>query len=198
MGPVFAAARQGAKVSISRMQFLRGRFRDPDGAVRPPWALAGDAFTDACSRCDLCLPACPTRILVRGMGGFPQVDFRRGECTFCGDCVSACPTPALDGAARLRDEAPWRVLARIADTCLAMNKVVCRTCAEACEARAIRFLPTLGGVSAPELNSETCTGCGACVVPCPVGAVSMAAATPSLVNPAQAAGLSGSLQETPA
>ncbi len=160
-------------MGISRMQFLRGRFSEPDGAVRPPWSLAGSGFTDACSRCDDCIKACPTRILVRGKGGFPEVDFKRGECTFCGDCARACATSALDPAAHQRGDTPWTLVASIGAACLALNKVVCRTCGEACEPRALSFRLAPGGVSRPHLDAAACNGCGACVAICPVAAVSV-------------------------
>ena len=38
-------------------------------------------------------------------------------------------------------------------------------------AGAIRFRPTLGGVSQPELDRAACTGCSACVAPCPTHAI---------------------------
>ena len=37
--------------------------------------------------------------------------------------------------------------AMIAASCLARNRVVCRSCGERCEARAIRFVPALGGAA---------------------------------------------------
>jgi ferredoxin-type protein NapF len=42
-----------------------------------------------------------------------------------------------------------------------------------CDAGAIRFKPTLGGVTSPALDLSLCTGCGACVAPCPTQAISM-------------------------
>ena len=62
---------------------------------------------------------------------------------------------------------------RFADNCLARRKVECRVCGEACDAGAIRFRPALGGVSQPELRPDACTGCGDCVAPCPVAAITM-------------------------
>jgi ferredoxin-type protein NapF len=66
--------------------------------------------------------------------------------------------------------------AAIAPGCLALNRVVCRSCGEVCEARAIRFAPAVGGASAPEVDPALCNGCGACVGACPAAAVSLVAA----------------------
>ena len=149
---------------ISRMQFLRGDLRGERLPVRPPWALAEAEFVQACERCDDCVRACPERILERGRGGFPQVDFARGGCTFCGDCVRACRPNALvdDGQRR-----PWGLLPVFGEACLSRRGIVCRVCGDACEATAIRFRLAVGGVALPEIDAARCTGCGECVGVCP-------------------------------
>jgi ferredoxin-type protein NapF len=131
-------------------------------------------FTDACTRCGDCERACPQRILVRGDGGFPEVDFRRGECTFCGRCVEACVAEAFVS----RAQPPWLAFAGVAADCLARRGVVCQTCGDACEARALRFQHKSGHrVPVPVIDAAVCTGCGACVASCPVNAIGMAQAT---------------------
>ena len=150
---------------------------------RPPWALEEALFTSLCSRCDQCLAACPTGLLVKGSGGFPEADFQQGHCTFCGDCRTACQTVALQ---KSPDISPWPIVARIGDECLARQKVVCRTCGERCEAGAIAFGPQLGGVPLPRLDTERCTGCGECVADCPTRAIAMlrpAQPSPQGANP---------------
>lgn len=156
-------------VDASRRGFFRGRPR-PKAEIRPPWALAEALFTDRCTRCNDCLKACPEQILVAGDGGFPTVDFKRGECTFCGDCVTACEPLALQ---RADGTAVWSIKAQIAPTCLPEHGVECRVCGDFCDARAIRFTPRLGGSPLPAIDREQCTGCGACVAPCPVSAISL-------------------------
>lgn len=154
----------------SRRAFLRLRRHEPP-ALRPPWAAPQAVFSDLCDRCGDCLPACGEGILVRGDGGFPTVDFSRGECTFCGDCAAACPTPALtrtDPAAP-----PWQLTAVIGDGCLTGLGVVCRSCGEACPTAAITFRMEVGRSPQPRLDPAACTGCGACVAPCPAAAVSV-------------------------
>jgi ferredoxin-type protein NapF len=84
-------------------------------------------------------------------------------------------TGRLRGAAAPADPARPRT-AVISSACLARNRVVCRNCGELCGPRAIRFTIAAGGVSAPEVDSRACTGCGDCVPACPVSAISLVAA----------------------
>jgi ferredoxin-type protein NapF len=157
-------------VDLSRRGFLRGRVR-PKAEIRPPWALPENEFVDRCTRCNDCLKACPQVILVPGDGGYPTVEFSRGECTFCADCVTACQPRAL--LRRSEDAAPWPYKARVSDACLPKKGVECRVCGDFCDVRAIRFQPRLGGNPLPDIDIETCTGCGACVAPCPATAISI-------------------------
>lgn len=156
---------------VNRRQFLRGNFKAAPAPQRPPWALAEPLFISACSRCRDCVPVCPTRIIVI-VGGFPEVDFKRGECTFCGACATACIDQALlDSDVQIW---PWAIKAQVANSCLAQRGVECRICGDRCAVAAIRFSPRLGGPPQPEIDVAACTGCGACVAPCPVAAISVA------------------------
>lgn len=154
--------------SVSRTQFLRGDIRGVRAPLRPPWAVSEAEFVELCTRCDDCLRACPEKILIRGPGGFPAVDFSRGECTFCHACADYCRPGVLYFQPNLK---PWQVTIQISDACLAKQGVVCLTCAEQCEVRAITMQHQEGWVAMPMVNPITCTGCGACVKPCPTHAV---------------------------
>ena len=154
--------------SISRVQFLRGDFRGRHAAIRPPWALSEAAFVERCTACGDCIERCPTQILRAGRGGYPQVDFSKGECEFCAECAEACESGAIEH----HDEAePWNLSVSIGAGCIALNGVVCRSCGEQCIERAISFRLVVGGAAHPQMESAACNGCGACVAPCPVGAI---------------------------
>lgn len=137
--------------------------------LRPPWALDESDFLDACTACGACVERCPEHVLVRDAGGRPVFDPRLGECTFCGDCTSACEPRALDRAVHPE---PWSLHAVAADACLPRHGVVCSSCRDACPERAIAF-PMTSRVPTPSIDTERCTGCGACVAVCPVAALSL-------------------------
>lgn|SRR5690606_5794789 len=150
---------------LSRRDFLRGR---PSGVTRvlPPGFL-GDRH-ESCVGCKQCIDHCPTSIIVID-DGMPRLDFSQGECTFCGECAAHCPhSDVLFGAPR-----QFRHVVQIAAHCLPQNAVDCQACRDYCPTTAIRFRPRLGGPFLPEINEDACTGCGACIGVCPVGAVSV-------------------------
>ncbi|WP_025367374.1 ferredoxin-type protein NapF [Thioalkalivibrio paradoxus] len=158
------------KTNPNRAQFLRGRLSTRNFPLRPPWSLDEARFTDLCTRCMDCEQYCPEGIVARGSAGFPEVDFAQGGCTFCGDCVTRCLPGALSVGA-MAELPPWDLNLEFTAACLARGGVVCRTCADRCVARAIRFQPHSGGAFLPMLDSGRCTGCGACRAACPVDAV---------------------------
>lgn len=155
--------------ALSRRQLLRGR----QTSIRPPWSVAEPLFIDQCTRCGDCIEACPGHIIEKGQGGFPSINFQLGECDFCGDCVTHCKAGVLQRSAMEKEQAPWSLKVSIADGCISLKGIVCRSCGEQCYERAISFRPQVGGISLPEIDLSACTGCGACVGPCPVKAVSL-------------------------
>ena len=152
---------------LTRRALLKAKFSTSQQAVRLPWVRDEFEFTEQCTRCYDCLSVCEEKIIVKGDGGFPELDFNKGECTFCTECANSCSEDLffpLEGK-------PWSLNAEISEKCLTTQKVVCIVCKEQCETEAISFIPKLGGVSHPVLDIEKCTGCGACAKTCPTNAI---------------------------
>lgn len=154
--------------TISRAQFLRGDFRGERPPLRPPWAVAEAEFVDLCSRCEACLRSCEEKILVRGAGGFPVVDFSRGQCTFCHACAEVCQPGVLHFQS---DLPPWQTHIEITPRCLALRGIACANCRDQCGQEAIRLRHRVGGVAVPEIVAAACDGCGACHAACPGRAI---------------------------
>ncbi|WP_425607339.1 ferredoxin-type protein NapF [Roseibium sediminicola] len=152
--------------SASRRAFLKLSRQTREVSISPP---RSDETTLAahCTGCSDCVTACPEKIIVLGSDRRPLLDFDKGACTFCDVCAEACPTDAIDSTREL--DWPWK--AEVQNTCLSMNGVMCRTCEDVCEPRAIRFKLALGGKSAPLVDFAQCTGCGACAHSCPAQAI---------------------------
>lgn len=154
-----------------RRRLLRGSATPGPAPARPPWARQPDEdFTARCTRCGDCVRACPRDVLKLGDGGFPVIDFSRQGCNLCGDCSRIC-TPGAIGAVT---GVGFTARVQIADVCLARHGVECRLCGDACETRALRFVPARGGIAQLQVELAACTGCGDCVAPCPVGAITLA------------------------
>lgn len=152
----------------TRRAFLRGQSGRHTAHARLPWLAAG-RFVDDCTRCGQCLSACPEKIIVPFTGGFPGIDFSKGECTFCGACADSCPESLFDRSLTQ----PWKIKALISDGCLAKRHVMCRSCEDACTQKAMEFRPAPGRIASPEISIANCTGCGACVSVCPENAISI-------------------------
>ena len=132
-----------------------------------PWIKDEQQFVEKCNQCGDCLTVCPTNIIIKGDGGFPSIDFRKGECEFCGECATVCSTPLFEPITTL----PWLKKAFINDNCLATKNVICRSCAESCDQQALTFKIAISAV--PEIDLTRCNGCGACLSPCPTDAISI-------------------------
>lgn len=130
-----------------------------------PWVIDAKQFLNDCTQCGDCLDVCPEQIIIKGDGGFPRVDFDLGECDFCGKCAGSCKAPIFTEITAT----PWQKKALIDVTCLANQNIYCRSCAESCEAQALTF--QIGISAVPQIDNELCTGCGACVAPCPTNAI---------------------------
>ncbi|PJC86867.1 ferredoxin-type protein NapF [Vibrio sp. HA2012] len=136
---------------------------------RMPWTVAEPAFVESCTRCGKCIGVCETGIIISGEGGFPEIDFHRGECTFCGLCLQGCTEPVFISQTQL----PWQQVADIGEQCLAYHGVECRSCGDMCGYAAIQFHLQAGKIAVPVVNLDECTGCGACIRPCPVDAITI-------------------------
>nr|WP_228576663.1 ferredoxin-type protein NapF [Halomonas sp.] len=154
-------------VDPSRRALLKGRVHHKP-VVRPPWSAPEEVLTQRCTRCGECAKACETQIIIAGDGGFPEVDFFLGECTFCQACAQVCPEPIF---ADSTNTPPWNTVATIDESCLGFQGVYCKNCGEACEIGAIRFTFNSLRIPEPEVDTDACNGCGACVQLCPVRAV---------------------------
>jgi len=130
-----------------------------------PWINDAEQFLENCTQCGDCLSACPQQIIVKGDGGFPAINFELGECDFCTKCATVCKVPIFIAST----EQPWQKKAVIDATCLANQNIYCRSCAESCETQALTF--QIGISAVPKIDNDLCTGCGACVAPCPSSAI---------------------------
>ncbi|AAP95082.1 ferredoxin-type protein NapF [[Haemophilus] ducreyi] len=164
--------------SLPRRSFLRGHFLSTlktkqatlqgHNAVRPPWVNLAN-FLTKCTACDNCITICETQIIVRGAGGYPEVDFSKGECTFCEKCVQSCQA----GVFLATSEVAWQHKVAVQECCLLQHRIACRSCGDSCESRAIRFRPKLGGIAELQLDLTACNGCGACLSVCPANAITL-------------------------
>jgi len=166
-------------VDLQRRNYLRGKVGIQKQPIRMPWLIDADQFSERCSQCEKCIASCEENIIVKGDGGFPEINFALGECTFCGACASVCPEPLFN---KNEDKVPWNYHATVNDTCLTYSHISCQSCQDNCEPRAIIFKYAIGTPPTPEISSESCTGCGACIAICPSQAIEIKSPTPEVCH----------------
>ena len=159
------------QIDRSRRGLLSGKGVAHPAPIRPPWTDER-RIAESCTRCDACVHVCPEGVLTHGQGGFPIFDpaLGSGACTFCGVCAAACDEGVFD----LTRTPPWTIAPTIETTaCLAHAGIHCSSCKDVCDENAVGMVLRIGGPPVPEILSEKCTGCGACVGVCPGGAIKL-------------------------
>ena len=178
------AAGVGAAATILGLQSVQTQARDGSGVpVRPPGALAKGEFEKACTRCGLCVQACPydtlklATLLSSVESGTPYFNARDIPCEMCEDipCVVACPSGALDPALTDIDDARMGTAVLIDhEACLNWQGLRCDVCYRVCplvdEAITLEHIRNeRTGYHAkliPTVHSDKCTGCGKCEQAC--------------------------------
>jgi len=155
-------------ISLTRRQLITGEAFSGQVKLRPPWSVNEPDFLTRCTGCSLCVEVCPTHILKIDKRKKAYVDFAEGECSFCHECVDVCPEKAL-----VDKEHPWLLTATVNKQCISMSSVFCRSCGDVCPEEAINFQYIKRAIAQPVVNSEQCSGCGACISVCPVDAISI-------------------------
>lgn len=176
--------------SISRSEFLRGGLKSLfkftaevlDDKVeaktqkmfipllRPPGAIDELSFLTKCTRCDLCMDACPHDAIVKagtkhGMAvETPMIKPADAPCYLCADtpCISACPEETLVPVEKIKIGTAYVVQ----NKCFACNGQVdmCDYCFERCPLKGQAIVMEN---RQPRVIAEACTGCGICEFFCP-------------------------------
>lgn len=144
----------------------------------PPGAKGIANFRSRCVGCQLCVTACPEKVLRPATEllrlGQPEMGFEHGYCRpECVKCSSVCPTGAILPITRERKahihigHAIWHQ-----DRCLAVTEgITCDACSRHCPAKAITRVPLRPNdpksPMVPSLDKTLCLGCGACEYLCP-------------------------------
>lgn len=144
----------------------------------PPGSLSVKHYTQHCTACQLCVSACPTRVLQPTLAGFgltgilqPGMDYETGYClNTCTICQQICPTGAIvQESAPLRGQIQIGTSKLIRNLCLPYSeRKPCSICADHCPTGAITPKPFLGELQIPVIAEKRCIGCGHCEYLCPV------------------------------
>lgn len=145
--------------------------------IRPPGSVPESEFVAKCTRCGLCMKACPTNglqpaMFEAGVEGIwtPALVSRIGACTeMCNACGEICPTDAIEPF-KIEDKKSIFIGTAVVhrDGCIAWNAgKQCIVCDEYCSYKAIVW-KEVDGAKVPFVNEEKCVGCGLCESACPI------------------------------
>ena len=138
--------------------------------ILPPGAGDPARFASKCTACQLCVMACPEKIITfaRGGDGPVSLDLSHGACRFdCVRCSEVCPTGAIVPLTLAVKQKTKIAEARFDPTrCRVFQEgEPCGLCAGACPVHAVTLRKN--GTPKP-VNTDLCIGCGACAKVCPV------------------------------
>lgn len=146
--------------------------------IVPPGAGSVKNFYDSCTACQLCITACPNKVLRPSTDLEhllqPRMSYDKGFCRpECTACSEVCPAGAIS-----RVDRDGKTLIRIGtavvnpELCFAaIGKEGCGSCERHCPTGAISMVE-VDGHRRPVVAEEQCIGCGKCEYLCPARPVS--------------------------
>ena len=148
-----------------------------DLPLKPAGSLSIKNFSTRCTGCQLCVAECPNHVL-RPSDKLeslmqPEMSFERGFCRpECTRCSQVCPSGAIRPVSKEEKTAIHIGFAVVVpDNCVAYSHgEQCGNCARHCPSGAIVMVPRdkdSDSVLVPSVNTDRCTGCGACEYLCP-------------------------------
>jgi ferredoxin-type protein NapF len=145
------------------------RFKKVDTSkIRPPYCDDANLFYEHCKDCEEkpCSSVCEEKIISIDEEGIPYISFKDSGCTYCDKCAVACDKGVL--ALTCEDKYIKTKVSIATNECLAWRDVMCSSCLDVCDVRAIKFF----GVFRPTIDKDICTSCGFCDSVCPTNAIS--------------------------
>jgi len=181
---LFFAGAGGAVLALWARRAGAARYRKSDTLLRPPGAVPEDRFAGLCIRCNNCVHACPSKIILpdtgheAGLAGFgaPVIQYKKDYkycLETCNDCTQVCPTGALTPLS-LDQKNKYIIGEALVDNnvCLtALGKKECDACEHACPYDAVKITWDEAQYNAYPVVNDKCVGCGACEVVCPTSPV---------------------------
>lgn len=168
----------GVASNASRRKVGIERNPDTKKPIVPAGALSIRNFTDHCTACQLCVSACPEKVLKPSDSlenlMQPEMVFDRGYCSIeCNECSKVCPAGAIIPVS-IEEKSSVQIGHAVINPNLCVittDNVQCLGCSRNCPAGAIRLVrknrEDEHSLLIPAVDEERCIGCGACEHYCP-------------------------------
>lgn len=170
---------QDKKVDGGFAEILPKQRLDRETPITPPGSGSVKDFYRRCTACQLCVSACPNKVLRPSTGldhlMQPEMGYEDGYCRpECTACSQVCPSGAI---VKITPEEKTRYHIGTASVdrslCVAEKGTKCGNCARHCPVGAISMVKNEEtDTRVPVVNEERCIGCGACENLCPSRPVS--------------------------
>ena len=170
---------QDKKVDGGFAEILPKQSLDRETPITPPGSKSVKDFYRRCTACQLCVSACPNKVLRPSTDLEhllqPEMGYENGYCRpECTKCSELCPSGAIT---KITPEEKTQYHIGTASVerslCVAEKGTKCGNCARHCPVGAISMVKNEEtGIRVPVVNEERCIGCGACENLCPSRPVS--------------------------
>ncbi len=160
----FAGAAMKAGIDISKYVSEKIRMY-----ILPPFSGTGGRLLNKCLNCNLCVLACPNKIIKKADKNFGAVHIEYGEKGFCDyeciECSKVCPSGALKRIS-LEEKQNLRIAMAQIDK---QNCIKCGKCVKVCPKNAISFDKDGYAIT----DAQKCIGCGICKAHCNFNAINI-------------------------